>query len=74
MSFTLPTLVQNLQMSLRNPIGKEEAVRCVRLLAEVAPDWISVRDVGTMVGVTVRGEGVDRREMGRRIRGMMAKA
>ena len=73
-SFTLPTLVQNLQMSLRNPIGKEEAVRCVRLLAEVAPDWISVRDVGTMVGVTVRGEGVDRREMGRRIRGMMAKA
>lgn len=66
-SFTMPTLVQHLQMSLRNPIGKEEAVRCVRLLAEVAPEWIGFRDVGKMVGVTMRGEGVDRREMGRRI-------
>ncbi|KAL8653577.1 MAG: hypothetical protein Q9226_003792, partial [Calogaya cf. arnoldii] len=33
-SFTMPTIVQHLQMSLRNPIEKEEAVRAVRLLAE----------------------------------------
>ncbi|KAL2045561.1 hypothetical protein N7G274_001989 [Stereocaulon virgatum] len=72
-SFTMPTLIQHLQMSLRNPIGKEEAVTCVRLLAEVVPDWISVREVGKIVGVTVRGEGVDRREMGRIIERMVAK-
>ena len=72
-SFTMPTLVQHLQMSLRNPIGKEEAVRCVRLSADMAPEWIGVREVGKMVGVTVRGGGVDRREMGRRIAGMVER-
>lgn len=66
-SFTMPTLVQHLQMSLRNPIGKEEAVKCVRLLAEVVPEWIGVREVGRLVGVTVRGEGVGRDELRRRI-------
>lgn len=63
----MPTLVQHLQMSLRNPIGKEEAVKCVRLLAEVVPEWIGVREVGRLVGVTVRGEGVGRDELRRRI-------
>lgn len=56
-----------MQMSLRNPIGKEEAVKCVRLLAEVVPEWIGVREVGRLVGVTVRGEGVGRDELRRRI-------
>lgn len=72
-SFTMPTLVQHLQMSLRNPIGKEEAVGCVRLLTEVAPEWVGVRCVGKMVGVTVRGAGVGREEMGRRVGVLMEK-
>ncbi len=72
-SFTMPTLVQHLQMSLRNPIGKEEAVECVRLLTEVAPEWVGVRCVGKMVGVTVRGAGVGREEMGRRVGVLMEK-
>lgn len=67
-SFTMPTLVQHLQMSLRNPISKEEAVRCVRVLAEVAPEWVGVREVGKLVGMTMReGERCGREEMGRRI-------
>lgn len=67
-SFTMPTLVQHLQMSLRNPIGKEEAVRCVILLGEVTPEWVGVREVGKLTGVTVRGSGVGRDELGRRIK------
>ncbi len=66
-SFTMPTVVQHLQMSLRNPIGKEEAIRCVRLLAEVLPEWVGVREMGKMVGVTIRGLGIGRDELGRRI-------
>ncbi|KAL8890371.1 MAG: hypothetical protein Q9215_002468 [Flavoplaca cf. flavocitrina] len=57
-SFTMPTIVQHFQMSLRNPIEKEEAVRAVRLLAEeVAPGWIGVQEVGKLIGVTVRRIG-----------------
>ena len=70
-SFTMPTLVQHLQMSLRNPVGKEEAVRCVRLLAEVAPEWMVVRNVGRMIGVTVRGIGIGRAEMVKRVERLM---
>ncbi|KAL8852253.1 MAG: hypothetical protein Q9221_002855 [Calogaya cf. arnoldii] len=58
-SFTMPTIVQHLQMSLRNPIEKEEAVSAVRLLAEeVAPGWVGIREIGKLVGVTVRRSGV----------------
>ena len=68
-SFTMPTVVQHLQMSLRNPVSKDEAVRCIELLAEViAPEWVGVRDIGKLKGVTVKGaSGVGREEMGRRI-------
>ena len=72
-SFTMPTLVQHLQMSLRNPIGKEEARRCVRLLAEVAPEWVGVREVGRCVGIVVRGVGVGRGEMGTRVEEMLQR-
>ncbi|KAK0517333.1 hypothetical protein JMJ35_000488 [Cladonia borealis] len=72
-SFTMPTLIQHLQMSLRNPIGKEEAGRCVKLLAEVAPEWLGVREVGRCVGVVVRGVGVGRGEMGRRVDDMLRR-
>ena len=61
-------------MSLRNPVSKDEAVRCMRLLAmEVAPEWVGVREVGRVVGVTIRrGAMVGRREMAERIRGLLA--
>lgn len=72
-SFTMPTVVQHLQMSLRNPICKDEAMQCVALLAEeVAPGWIGIKDVGKLKGVTVRkGKGMRREEMVRRIREVM---
>ena len=58
-SFTMPTIVQHLQMSLRNPIEKEEAIRTVRLLAEeVAPEWVGIKEVGKVVGVVVRRDGL----------------
>lgn len=66
-SFTMPTVVQHLQMSLRNPIGTEEATRCVRLLAELVPEWAGVKEVGRMVGVTIRGSRIGREDLGRRI-------
>ena len=69
----MPTLVQHVQMSLRNVIGKEEAVRCVKLLAEVAPEWVGVREVGKMVGVIIRGEGLRKDELGRRIAVLVEK-
>ncbi|KAI4164162.1 MAG: hypothetical protein LQ342_002126 [Letrouitia transgressa] len=63
-SFTMPTIVQHLQMSLRNPISKEDAIRCVRLVAEeIAPDWVGVKEVGKLVGVTLRKNGMSGREL-----------
>ena len=66
---TMPTLVQHLQTSLRNPISKDEAVRCVRLLADdIAPEWIGMREVGKCIGIMIRpGKVVGREEMRRRI-------
>ncbi|KAG7009100.1 hypothetical protein G7Y79_00003g009680 [Physcia stellaris] len=73
-SFTMSTLVQNLQMSLRNPISKDDAVRCIRLLAEIVPGWVGVREVGKCIGVTVRrGGAVGRDEVDRRVRRMLEK-
>lgn len=74
-SCTMSTLVQNLQMSLKNPIAKEDAVRCVKLLAkEVAPRWVRIKEVGKVVGVTVwKGESVGRLELARRVQDMLAR-
>lgn len=74
-SFTMPTVVQHLQMSLRNPISRDEAERCVGLLAgEIAPGWIGVREVGKVKGVTVRSvKGFGREEMRERIRVALGK-
>lgn len=61
-------------MSLRNPISKDDASRCVKILAEVAPEWVEVRKVGTCVGVTVRrGCAVGRKEMDTRVKDMLEK-
>ena len=57
-SFTMPTLVQNIQMSLRNPIASEDAAGCVKVMGEILPEWISVREVRGMVGVTIKGKAV----------------
>ncbi|MDI1485232.1 MAG: hypothetical protein OHK93_000369 [Ramalina farinacea] len=57
-SFTMPTLVQNIQMSLRNPIASEDAASCVKVMGEILPEWITVREVRGMVGVTIKGKAV----------------
>ncbi|MCJ1441113.1 MAG: hypothetical protein MMC23_001599 [Stictis urceolatum] len=55
-SFTMSALVQHLQMSLKHPVGKEEAERCVALLArEVLPAWVQIREIGKVKSVSVRG-------------------
>lgn len=61
-SFTMPTLVQHLQMSLRNPIGKEEVFRCVRLLTDMVPEWVGLKAVGKVLAVTIKGAGVLRKD------------
>ena len=56
-SFTLGNVIQHLQNSLKHPVSKEEAERCVRLLAkEVTPRWVGIREVGRVVGITFRGK------------------
>ncbi|MCJ1407236.1 hypothetical protein MMC19_001307 [Ptychographa xylographoides] len=69
-SFTMPTLVQHLQMSLRNPICKDEAAQCVRLLAEeITPGWVGLKQVGILKGVTVRRvRGLGWEEIRRRVK------
>ncbi|CAF9937845.1 MAG: hypothetical protein HETSPECPRED_000679 [Heterodermia speciosa] len=70
-SFTMPTLVQHLQMSLRNQISKDDAIRCIRLLAEIVPEWVCIRQIGKCIGVTIRRGGVGRDEMGSRVQNMI---
>lgn len=74
-SFTMPTLIQHLQMSLKNPISKEDAVSCVRLLAtEVAPSWVKIKEVGKVVGVTVwRGGRMKKEELAGKIEELLGK-
>ena len=72
-SFTMPTLVQHLQMSLRNPIGKEEVTRCVRMLADVAPEWVGLKEVGRVLAVTIKGAELRKDELGRRIETLLEK-
>ena len=67
-SFTMPTLAQHLQTSLRNPIAVDEAGRCVRLLAKMVPEWIEVRELGRLCVITVRGNGIGRVELDARVR------
>ena len=75
-SFTMPTIVQHLQMSLRNPISKDEAMKCVGLLAEeIAPSWIGLRRIGKFNGVTIRRvKGMSRDEITEKVRDAMVKA
>ncbi|MCJ1362810.1 hypothetical protein MMC16_001916 [Acarospora aff. strigata] len=72
-TITLPTLVQTLQNSLRNPISKAEGELCVALLAEeVAPEWVQLVRLGKVVGVVVnRGMRLGTGEMRSRLAALL---
>ncbi|CAA9958995.1 CDT1 C domain containing protein [Pyrenophora teres f. maculata] len=53
-SFSTTTLLQALQGSIRSPISKEEAMKCVEVLAdEVAPGYVSVVSMGSISSVVI---------------------
>lgn len=57
-SFSSQTMVQHLQGSLRNPISKDEAERCMDLMAsEIAPSFVSLIKTGSVRGVVVTRAG-----------------
>ncbi|TKA22149.1 hypothetical protein B0A50_08206 [Salinomyces thailandicus] len=57
-SFTMPALVQQLQQSLRTPIGKEEATQVLEVMAnEVTPGFVKVINSGMVKGVVVSRVG-----------------
>ncbi|OQN97085.1 hypothetical protein B0A48_16889 [Cryoendolithus antarcticus] len=56
-SFAMQTLVRDIQQSLRTPISREEAERCLTLMAaEVMPGFVKVLD-GNVKGVVVTRQG-----------------
>ena len=53
-SFSTTTLLQALQGSIRSPISKDEAMKCVQVLAdEVAPGYVSVVSMGSISSVVI---------------------
>ncbi|KAF1842927.1 uncharacterized protein K460DRAFT_367865 [Cucurbitaria berberidis CBS 394.84] len=53
-SFSTTTLLQSLQGSIRSPISKEEAMKCIEVLAnEVAPGYVSIVSIGSISSVVV---------------------
>ena len=70
-SFTMPTLLQHLQMSLRNPIAKEEAIRCLKVLAEMVPEWVGLKEVGKVFAVTVKGGGLRKDELEKKVQSLL---
>ncbi|KAF2738678.1 hypothetical protein EJ04DRAFT_549609 [Polyplosphaeria fusca] len=53
-SFSMATLLQSLRGSIRTPISKEEAAKCVEVLAgEVAPGYVSVLRMGAIESVVI---------------------
>jgi hypothetical protein len=53
-SFSTTTLLQALQGSIRTPISKEEAMKCVEVLAsEVAPGYVSIVRMGVISSVVI---------------------
>ncbi|KAJ8114910.1 hypothetical protein OPT61_g3328 [Boeremia exigua] len=53
-SFSTTTVLQQLQSSIRSPISKEEALKCIEVLAhEVAPGHVSLIKIGTISSVVV---------------------
>jgi hypothetical protein len=56
-AFGMPTIIQNIRDSMRNPISKQEAEMCFDLLSrrEVAGDWITIVTVKRLKSVVIRG-------------------
>ena len=53
-SFSTTTLLQSLRGSIRTPISKEEAIKCIEVLAsEVAPGYISMVNMGAISSVVI---------------------
>ncbi|KAF2125931.1 hypothetical protein P153DRAFT_369923 [Dothidotthia symphoricarpi CBS 119687] len=53
-SFSTTTLLQSLQASIRSPISKDEAMKCVEVLAsEVAPGYVSIVRMGSISSVVI---------------------
>ncbi|GAB1732354.1 hypothetical protein NU195Hw_g7299t1 [Hortaea werneckii] len=58
-SFTMQALVQQLQQSLRTPVGKEEAERVLEVMArEVTPGFVKVLNSGAVKSVVVSRAGI----------------
>lgn len=53
-SFSTATVLQQLQGSIRSPISKEEAMKCIEVIAsEVAPGYVSMVNMGAISSVVV---------------------
>ena len=53
-SFSTTTVLQQLQGSIRSPISKEEALKCIEVIAnEVAPGHVSIVNMGSISSVVV---------------------
>jgi len=53
-SFSMATLIQALQGSIRSPISKDEAIKCIEVLAsEVTPGYVNVVRMGAISSVVV---------------------
>lgn len=73
-SFSMHAMVQQLQQSLRNPISKDEVVRCLDLMAkEITPGFVNLVKSGSVTGVVVtKGGRVGLEELRRRIEAAVA--
>ncbi|KAI7317301.1 hypothetical protein KC315_g10447 [Hortaea werneckii] len=58
-SFTMQALIQQLQQSLRTPVGKEEAERVLEVMArEVTPGFVKVLNSGAVKSVVISRAGI----------------
>ncbi|KAI9892784.1 MAG: hypothetical protein M1814_001204 [Vezdaea aestivalis] len=55
-SLPFPALLQHVQNSTRFPASREEVSRCIKLVAELAPEWVRVVTVGEVQAVVVSRE------------------
>lgn len=68
-SLSLPAIVQQLQQSLRNPISKDEVLKCLNVMSgEITPGFVRVIQSGEVQGVViVRSCAVGHAELRRRV-------
>lgn len=53
-AFSTTTVLQQLQGSIRSPISKEEARKCIEVIAnEVAPGYVSMVNMGSMSSIVI---------------------